>query len=212
MADLEFFFDPVCPWAWITSRWATEVQGHRGLDVVWRFASLAIINEENEADSPDDERRAIFAAGLATLRVMDEVRLRHSNAEVAALYTEVGTLAHRDQSRSELVADPVSFLKEVLGRASLPIEYAAEALNVAHDAAIRESTELALDRAGRGVGTPILTFRPGQPDEGSFFGPVLATIPRGDAAVRLWDAVELIATTGGMVELKRANKAKPRFD
>lgn len=212
MADLEFFFDPVCPWAWITSRWVTEVQGHRGLDVVWRFASLAIINEESDADNLDEDKRAIFASGLAALRVMDEVRLRHSNDEVAALYTEVGMLAHRDQRRSELVADPVGFLKEVLGRASLPIEYAAEALNVAHDEAIRESTELALERTGRGVGTPILTFRPGRPDEGSFFGPVIATIPRGEVAVRLWDAVELVATTGGMIELKRVNKAKPRFD
>lgn len=212
MADLEFFFDPVCPWAWITSRWVTEVQQHRGYDVVWRFASLAMVNEDSDADSPDEERRAIFAAGLAALRVMDEVRLRHTNAEVAALYTEVGALAHKDQRRAELVTDPVSFLKEVLGRANLPIEYSAEALNDAHDAAIRESTELALQRTGRGVGTPILTFRPGQPDEGSFFGPVIATIPRGEVAVRLWDAVELVATTGGMIELKRVNKAKPRFD
>lgn len=212
MADLEFFFDPVCPWAWITSRWVTEVQQHRGYDVVWRFASLAVINEASDADSPHEERRAIFAAGLSALRVMDEVRQRHSNAEVASLYTEVGTLAHKDQRRSELVADPVSFLKEVLGRADLPIGYAAEANNAVHDAIIRESTELALDRAGRGVGTPILTFRPGRPDEGSFFGPVIATIPRGESAVQLWDAVELIATTGGMVELKRVNKAKPRFD
>ena len=114
MADLEFFFDPVCPWAGITSRWVTEVQGHRCLDVVWRFASLAIINEESDADNLDEDKRAIFASGLAALRVMDEVRLRHSNDEVAALYTEVGMLAHRDQRRSELVADPVGFLKEVL--------------------------------------------------------------------------------------------------
>ena len=77
---------------------------------------------------------------------------------------------------------------------------------------IQSETDLAFERAGKNVGTPIITFHPGLPDEASFFGPVIANIPRGDAALRLWDAVEIVATTSGMAELKRSNRAKPVFD
>ena len=93
----------------------------------------------------------------------------------------------------------------------LPTEYATHALDESHDAFIAEETELAFARTGRDVGTPIITFRPGATDEASFFGPVISTIPRGEEATKLWDAIETIATASGMAELKRSNRATPNF-
>lgn len=211
MADLEFFFDPVCPFAWITSRWVTEVQQIRSYDVQWRFISLRIINEDVVADWYDDAYKASHLAGTYGLRVADAVRLSGDNAAVAALYTALGTAIHNGKRRPELSADPVAFMTEILQIAGLPTEYAAAALDDSHDQFLRAETEEAFSRTGRNVGTPILTFHPGQADEGSFFGPVISSIPRGAEATRLWDAVEVLATTSGMAELKRSNRAALDF-
>jgi hypothetical protein len=212
MADLEFFFDPVCPWAWITSRWVTEVVDQRHYDVVWRVNSLYFINQHRTDERYDDAYRASHMAGLYAHRVCDEVRIQHGNAAVGSLYTALGNAIHLQRRRPELSADPVPFMREMLADAGLPDDLAVHALDDSHDAFILQETELAFSRTGRDVGTPILTFRPGQPDEGSFFGPVISSIPRGDAALRLWDAVEVIATTSGVAELKRSNRGKLRFD
>ncbi|MDP2293686.1 MAG: DsbA family protein [Actinomycetota bacterium] len=212
MADLEFFFDPVCPWAWITSRWVVEVQQQRDYDVQWRFISLKVINQDLTADWYTPNYRAAHMAGLYAHRVCDEVRMKYGNAEVAALYTALGTAFHRDQRRTAINDDPVGFMSEMLVAVDLPTELAAHALDESHDAFIAEETELAFARTGRDVGTPIITFRPGRADEASFFGPVISTIPRGEEATRLWDAIELIATSSGMSELKRSNRAAPQFD
>jgi len=211
MADLEFFFDPVCPWAWITSRWVVEVQEQRDYDVHWRFISLKVINQDLVADWYTPQYRAGHMAGLYAHRVCDEVRMQLGNAEVAALYTALGTAFHVDQRRPAINDDPVGFMAEMLAVAGLPADLAAHALDESHDAHIAEETELAFARTGRDVGTPIITFRPGHADEASFFGPVISTIPRGEDAVRLWDAIELVATSSGMAELKRSNRAAPQF-
>lgn len=212
MADLEFFFDAVCPWAWITSRWVSEVQQLRDYDVTWRFISLKFINEHRTDEAYDDDYRASHMAGLYAHRVCDELQQGHGNEAVGILYTELGRMIHHERRRRELSADPVSFMKDALGRGGLPVDLASAALDDAHDVAIRASTDEALRRTGRDVGTPIITFRPGQPDEGSFFGPVISSIPRGEQALRLWDAVELMATTSGMAELKRSIRSNPVFD
>ena len=105
----------------------------------------------------------------------------------------------------------MAFMAEMLAAAGLPTAVAAHAHDESHDGYIEQETELAFSRTGRDVGTPIITFRPGRADEGSFFGPVISAIPRGDAATRLWDAIEIIATSSGMSELKRSNRASPDF-
>ncbi len=212
MADLEFFFDPVCPWAWVTSRWVVEVQQQRNYDVAWRFISLKMINEDVTAEWYTPNYRAAHMAGLFAHRVCDEVRLQHGNEAVGRLYAALGTAFHNEQRRPEINADPVAFMTLMLAAADLPSELAAEALRDTHDDHVRADTELAFSRTGRDVGTPIITFKPGHPDESSFFGPVISTIPRGDEAVRLWDAIELIATTTGVAELKRSNRATLSFD
>lgn len=212
MADLEFFFDPVCPWAWVTSRWVTEVQHLREYDVEWRFISLKTLNENQTADWYTPEYRSVHMAGRRAHRVCAAAREAGGNAAVAALYTALGTALHPGGRRRELESEPARFMGEMLGVAGLSAELAGHVDDESYDASIVASTEEAIGRTGRDVGTPIITFRPGRPDEASFFGPVIASIPRGDQALRLWDAVETIATTSGMAELKRSNRASLSFD
>ena len=212
MADLEFFFDPVCPWAWITSRWVTEVQQLRQYEVSWRFICLAMINENNTAEWYTPQYRAGHMSGLYGLRVADQVRIDHGNDRVAALYTALGEMIHRDGRRLVIAEDPIEVLSGVLKSIDLPPELADAAIDESHDPYIRAETDLAFERTGKDVGTPIITFHPGQSTEASFFGPVISSIPRGDAALKLWDAIEIVATTSGMAELKRSNRSKPVFD
>ena len=206
--DVEFFLDPVCPWCWLTSRWVTNVQAETEYTVDWRFISLYVLNEDKE---PSEEMRQAHLGGLRALRVLDQVRTDHGNDAVAALYTQLGTRIHVDKRRGELAADPVSFIAEALEAAGLDPALATHAHDESHDAALRAEVETALSRTGPNVGTPILTFAPGQGErEGSFFGPVISKAPRGADAVKLWDAVETLATSG-VAELKRTLRAKPDF-
>jgi hypothetical protein len=213
VADLDFFFDPVCPWAWITSRWVTEVRDLRDYDVQWRFISLRFLNESTmDYSAMPDGYKQIHHAGTMGLRVAAHARLERGNDAVAAIYTQMGTSFHNRDERASMLADPVAHLAGLLEDASLPREWAGVSQSEEHDALIRGETELALSRTGKDVGTPILTFRPGSGTEASFFGPVISSIPCGDDALRLWDAVETIATTSGMAELKRSLRARPSFD
>ena len=206
--DVEFFLDPVCPWCWLTSRWVTNVQAETEYTVEWRFISLFVLNEGKE---PSEEMEAIHRAGHLALRVADQVRRDHGNDAVAAFYTQLGTRIHVDRRRSELLDDPEALITEALEAAGLDAALAAHAHDDSHDAVLREEVEIALSRTGPNVGTPILTFAPGQGErEGSFFGPVISKSPRGAEAVKLWEAVETLATSG-VAELKRSLRSKPDF-
>jgi hypothetical protein len=189
-----------------------EVQQRRSYVVEWRFISLKVLNEQQTADWYTPAYRRGHMAGLECLRVADAVRLAEGNDAVSRLYAALGTMIHNDQRGQQLRDDSVTFLVEALTSAGLDTGYASAALDEAHDAHIRAETALALERTGKDVGTPIITYHPGQADENSLFGPVIASIPRGDDAVKLWDAIELIATTSGMAELKRSLRSKPVFD
>jgi predicted DsbA family dithiol-disulfide isomerase len=212
MSDLEFFFDPVCPWAWITSRWVTEVQSQRSYDVRWRFISLKILNKDNTADWYTDQYKRWHLMGHEALRVAAHVDDSLGNDAVAAFYTAIGTEGHNKGRRDDFAASSESFVSECLEIAGLDTSLVERAFDETWDDRIRADTEEALGRTGPDVGTPILTFAPGSDREGSFFGPVIARIPRGDEALRLWDAVEVIATTPGVAELKRSVRATPIFD
>lgn len=206
--DAEFFLDPVCPWCWITSRWVTNVQAETEYRIDWRFISLYVLNEDQE---PSEEMRQAHTAGLRALRVLDQVRTDLGNDAVAALYTELGTRLHVEGRRPELVGDPVAFIAEALTAAGLDPALASHAHDESHDAGLRAEVDVALTRTGPNVGTPILTFAPGQDGrEGSFFGPVISKAPRGAEAVTLWEAVETLATSG-VAELKRSLRATPDF-
>lgn len=209
-ADLEFYFDPVCPWAWITSRWVTNVQQLRNYEVSWRFISLKMINAER-GYAGNNSYELIHNAGLAGLRVASAARAQGGNASVAALYTALGNAIHVGGRREELVNSPHAFLLSVVADAGLPSEIAAAFEDSTHDEVIRYETEAALSRTGKDVGTPILTFNPKAANEASLFGPVISKAPKGDEAVKLWDAVQTIAESG-VAEIKRSLRAAPQFD
>ncbi|MCU0311882.1 MAG: DsbA family protein [Acidimicrobiales bacterium] len=207
-ADLEFFFDPICPFAWITSRWVNEVADQGGYAVRWRFISLAVINEGKDygAEFPPGYP-ALHGLGRELLRVCAAARAELGNDAVAALYTATGDRLHPGGVSSAIWrGDPVpeGFVADALAAAGLPAALAAAADDATWDAELREESETALARTGPDVGTPILTFEPGTERENSLFGPVISRIPRGAEAVQLWDAVRTLAATKGFAELKRS--------
>jgi predicted DsbA family dithiol-disulfide isomerase len=208
-ADLDFFFDPICPWAWITSRWVAEVQSQRSYDVSWKFISLRMVNAER-GYANNSQYEAMHNSGLQALRVASAARSIEGNAGVAAFYTALGTAIHLD-GRRELLVSPHDFLQEIATAASLPTSIADSFTDETHDEVIRFETEIALGRTGKDVGTPILTFNPKAVNEASLFGPVISTIPRGAEATKLWDAVQTIAESG-VAEIKRSLRTAPKFD
>jgi 2-hydroxychromene-2-carboxylate isomerase len=208
--DAEFFLDPICPWCWITSRWVTNVQTERQLDVGWRFIALKIVNE-SKADDYSVRHRAGHHAGLQLLRVLHEVGEREGNNAVGRLYTAFGTEWHVHGRREEGLADIAAFARECLNAAGLDESYAAHAADESHDAALRVETEEALSRTGGDVGTPIITIGPGTEAPRSFFGPVMPKAPKGDEAVALWNAVATLAFSD-VAELKRTQRGDIVFD
>jgi hypothetical protein len=169
-----------------------DVQKQRSYAVDWRFISLWILNEKNTQDWYTAQYRAGHFLGHKGLRIADQIRLTDSGPEaVGRWYTALGEALHRDQRRDEARADHRAFLARILAESGF-------------------DTELSLSRTGPDVGTPILTFRPGTNREGSFFGPVISKAPTGQEARELWDAVEMLATSG-VAELKRSNRAAPDF-
>ena len=212
MADVQFYFDPVCPWAYITSRWVCEVRAQRGYDVSWQFISLLMINDERGYGEGNEARRDAHFAGLQALRVASAARAAAGNEAVDAVYTALGKAIHADKRRPEQSGGMQNLLRSVLGEAGLDPDWAASADDEAHDEVIRQETMFALESTGKDVGTPILIFHPGTAQQASFFGPVISKIPRGADATRLWDAVYTLATTSGMAELKRSLRAAPVFD
>jgi len=212
MADLHFHFDPVCPWAYITSRWVVEVQQQRGYDVSWKFISLFMINNDRGYSEGNMPWRDGHMSGLQALRVASAARAAAGNEAVAAVYTALGKAIHVDQRRPKDSTEMKDFARTVLTEAGLNSQWADSATDELHDEVIRYETTRALELTGKDVGTPILVFHPDKPNQASFFGPVISAIPRGPEALRLWDAVETLATTSGMAELKRSLRSAPKFD
>ena len=213
--DLEFFFDPMCPWAWITSRWVKEVQELRQYSVIWKPISLKLLNANQTAEWYNDEYKRGHAAGHDGLRtacaLVDHFGGDKGNEAVDRFYTALGTTAHKNSRRDEFRDNTAAFIDECLTIAGLSTTLNQTGQSTFDDV-IATSTSVALERTGKDVGTPILTFHPGQANEGSFFGPVIARIPRGEEALKLWNAVEVVATTPGVAELKRTLRSKPVFD
>jgi Mycothiol-dependent nitroreductase Rv2466c len=213
MADLEFFFDPVCPWAWVTSRWVVEVADQRGYEVDWRFICLRIVNEDKDFEQdPTSPYGRVHGAGRMMLRAAAAAKVSAGNDGVARLYTELGNRLHlQGRSASEIREGNFSLIEEAIDAAGLGSEVATAADDQKWDDVLREETAVALGRTGNDVGTPIITFSPGTIEEASFFGPVLNRIPRGAEATEIWDTVERLARVPGLFELKRTNRGRPDF-
>lgn len=188
-----------------------DVQQQRSYEVDWRFISLWMLNDDNTQEWYTPQYRAGHYMGHKGLRIADQIRLTDSDpSAVGRWYTVMGEALHRDNRRDEARADNEAFLSALLDDAGFDAALIEHANDDSHDDWLRSDTELCLSRTGRDVGTPILTFRPGTDQEGSFFGPVISKAPTGTDAVELWDAVEKLATSG-VAELKRSNRAAPDF-
>jgi hypothetical protein len=208
--DAEFFLDPACPWCWITSRWVVNVQTERELTVRWRFISLYLLNEQNDSEYAVRSRPGARAT-FNLMRVLDEVRQREGNDAVGKLYTALGTELHVHRRYEEAYADVHAFATECLAAAGLDLAYANHVDDEAHDAVIREETDVGLERTGGNVGTPIITLGPDTGSPRSFFGPVMPKAPKGDDAVALWNAVATLAHSD-VAELKRTRRGEIVFE
>ncbi len=214
--DIRFYFDPVCPFCWLTSKWIRMVQAERDLSVEWRFISLRLINDHLDYDAHfPPEYEAGHTAGLRLLRVAARAREEHGAAAVDALQAALG--AHifdspptdDDETTNRERRGTREFLAPILAGADLPAELADALDDTSWDDAIRADGEEALALTGRDVGTPIIHFEP--PDGVAFFGPVISRLPEPDQAVELWDHVVGLARFGGFAELKRSLRERPQL-
>ena len=212
-ADLRFWFDPVCPFAWMTSKWVRMVAAQRDYRVEWRLISLRLLNSHLDYDTHfPPEYEAGHTAGLRLLRVAARARAEHGSDALAALYSALGAQVFEvPPGRGDVPSrlDRGELLPEALAFAGLPAELAGALDDASWDAEIRAETDEALALTGKDVGTPILHFAP--PEGVAFFGPVISRLPGEADAVRLWDHVIGLAGFPGFAELKRSLRELPQL-
>ena len=199
MTPVQFYFDPACPWTWITSRWALDVAGQRGFEIIWKTFSLHHHNRDNPAY---DWIRGRHEHRLAALRVIDAARERFGNDAVARLYTAFGTLIHHDDDK------PLTRMADGIAAAGLPADLIEAGSDPSWDAGIEASTDAAVAIVGKDVGIPVMVIDGAR---STFFGPVLSPAPTGAEACELWDAYVSLTKFEGLYEIKRTRNTRPIF-
>lgn len=197
--NVDFWFDPSCPWAWMTSRWVDEVAQHRDLAVTWHVMSLAVLNEDKDVPA---EYKKNFPTLLAYTRLVAAVQARVGQHAVKGLYDALGAQIHHGGQSDRTVVIPAA-----LSAAGLSADLAQYAETDQYDEQLRQSHFKGLDKVGQEVGTPIVAV-----NDVAFFGPVLSPAPTGDEAVRLWDGVVAVAAYPGFFEIKRTRNVGPIFN
>lgn len=199
-STIEYFFDPSCPWTWMTSRWLVDAAGQTGTDIEWRNLSLGVVNADREIP---EQYRAAVAAGRNAHRVIAALRADGRNDLVGDFYTEWGRRFHHDR------AEPSAGLAGEVAAAIGAEQWAAAADDARWDPDVEASTKEGQELAGGGeVGSPILAF--GEPRVG-IFGPIVSPPPSGDHAVALFEHVVAASSMPGFYELKRGRNAGPQF-
>jgi hypothetical protein len=200
LTRVDFWFDPICPWAWIASRWMHEVEKVRPVQTFWHVMSLSVLNADK--DDLSERYRELLRTGWGPVRICIAAEQQYGPEVLGPLYTALGTRFHHEKAPRERAT-----YEAALAEAGLPPGLADAADSTEFDAALRASHADGIDRVGYDVGTPVISV-----NGLSVFGPVVSPIPRGEAAARLWDGVLLIAGTDGFFELKRSRTRDPIFD
>ena len=191
MTTADFWFDPLCPFAWITSRWMLEVEKTRDVEVTWRVMSLAYLNQDK--DVPDSYREFLKDA-WQPVRVLVAAEERHGNEALLPLYTALGNRIHLEQRKAD-----ATLIAEALAEAGLDADLVEAMDDASLDHAVVKSHREGMDQVGEDVGTPTIAF-----EGAAFFGPVLSRIPRGEEAGEIWDACLTLAKVPYFFELKRS--------
>jgi 2-hydroxychromene-2-carboxylate isomerase len=197
---VDFWFDPSCPWAWMTSRWVDEVARLRELDVTWHVMSLAVLNEDNTELS--DHYKQFLPRALRYTRLVTAVAELHGADLVKPLYDALGTRIHPGGS-----TDADTVMAEALAELGLPAELVAFADTAEFEPQLRASHADGIGRVGQDVGTPVIAV-----NGTAFFGPVISPAPKGEQAAALWDGVVAVAAYDGFFEIKRSRTRDPQFD
>lgn len=195
---VDVWFDPACPWTWMTSRWITEVAEHRDVDLRWHVMSLSVLNEGRELT--EDHQRLMDDSWVA-VRVLVAAARDHGDTVLAPLYTAIGTRRHPQGRR-----DTAAIIAESLAEVGLPAELAAVADTDEVDDLLRASHGEATALVGDDVGAPVVAV-----DGVGYFGPVVSPAPTGQAALDLFDALVAMTRVGGFYELKRTRTVGPQL-
>ena len=187
----DFWFDPACPFAWITSRWILEVEKVRDVEVTWHIMSLAYLNADKEIS---EEYREFLKTAWQPVRVCMAVQEQYGQDKLAELYTALGTRRHVE--KKEFTREVI---EDALTSVGLPAELADAMEDTSFDKAIATSHHEGMDQVGNEVGTPTIAM-----NGSAFFGPVISKAPRGEEAGRLWDGFQLVTAYPYVYELKRA--------
>ena len=196
---VDFWFDPICPWAWIASRWILEVEKVRPVTPRWHVMSLSVLNSEK--DDISEGYKELLATGWGPVRICIAAEQQFGPEVLGKLYTAFGTKFHHEKAPRERAT-----YEAALADAGLPESLADAAESTEYDEALKASHHDGMDRVGYEVGTPVISV-----NGTSIFGPVVSPIPRGEAAARLWDGVLAVSETDGFFELKRSRTRDPIF-
>ncbi|MBK3545059.1 mycothiol-dependent nitroreductase Rv2466c family protein [Streptomyces rubiginosohelvolus] len=204
---VDFWFDPLCPWAWMTSRWMLEVEKVRDVEVRWHVMSLAVLNEDKLDELPEEYRDMLENQAWGPVRVVIAAQQLHGDVVVGPLYTALGTRFHNNGEgpTREAVA---AALKDV----GLPEDLAEYADKDTYDTELRASHQEGIDKVGQEVGTPVIAVPGADGEQVAFFGPVVTPAPKGEEAAKLWDGTLLVASIPGFYEIKRTRTQGPVFD